>query len=86
MLKEATPLPLSGTCPSTVFPSWKVTMPVGMPEPGGAAATVAVKATNWPAFDGFGEEASAVVVPLAWTNWTSEELPALKFPPRYSSP
>jgi hypothetical protein len=80
VLKEATPLLSSGTCPSTVFPSWKVTMPVGfMPEPGGAAATVAVKTTSWPGFEEFGEEASPVVVPLAWTNWTSEELPALKF-------
>jgi len=79
VLKETTPLALSGACASTVFPSWKVTWPVGVPEPGGAAATVAVKVTGWPEFDGLGEEASAVVVPLAWTIWISEELPALKF-------
>ena len=65
ILAAITPLLLSGTCPSTVFPSWKVTMPVGVPEPGGAPATVAVKATDWPGFDGLGEETSAVVVPLA---------------------
>src|SRR2546430_7222321 len=57
----------SDVCSSDL--SWKVTMPVGVPEPGGAAATVAVKATDWPGFDGFGAEASDVVVPLAWTNW-----------------
>lgn len=45
--KVATPL-LRVPEPSTVEPSLNVTVPVGMPEPGGAAATVAVNATCWP--------------------------------------
>jgi len=79
VLKDATPLLFNGTCASTVLPSWKVTCPVGVPLPGGVAATVAVNATDWPGVDGFGEAASDVVDPLACTNWISAELPALKF-------
>ena len=43
-------------------PSWKVTVPVGVPEPGGLAVTVAVKVTICPATEGLAEELSAVVV------------------------
>ena len=46
VLKEATPLPLSGTWASTLLPRWKVNMPVGTPVPGGTAATVALKVTG----------------------------------------
>ena len=42
-------------------------MPVGVPEPAGTAVTVAVKVTDWPGFDGLGEDVSAVDDPLAWT-------------------
>ena len=52
---------------------------MGVPEPGGAAAAVAVKVTCWPTFDGFGVEVSDKVDPLGWTTCTSEELPGLKF-------
>src|SRR5438034_1179095 len=45
VVKEATPLPLSGTWASTLLPRWKVNMPVGTPVPGGTAATPAVKVT-----------------------------------------
>lgn len=62
-----------------MLPSAKVTWPVGVPVPGGVAATVAVNEIGWPGVDGLGEEASDVVDPLAWTNWISEELPGLKF-------
>ena len=40
-------------------------MPVGVPEPGGAAATVAVNVTDWFGADGFGELVSDVVDLLA---------------------
>jgi len=65
VLNETTPLLLAGACASTVFPSWNVTMPVGVPEPGGAAATVAVNVTDWFGADGFGELVSDVVDLLA---------------------
>ena len=47
---------------STVAPSRKVTDPVGVPEPD---VTVAVKVTDWPNTDGFGDDetAEAVVPP-----------------------
>ena len=50
---------LSATVPSAVAPSLKVTVPVGVPE---ADVTVAVNMTDCPAFDGFNEETSEVVV------------------------
>ncbi|MET7802276.1 hypothetical protein [Streptomyces decoyicus] len=37
-------------------PKSKVTVPVGVPAPGGTAATLAMKVTSCPATDGFGEE------------------------------
>src|SRR3981081_292810 len=50
-------------------PSWKVTVPVGVPAPGGLAVTVAVKVTLWPATEGLTEELSAVVVASWRTVW-----------------
>jgi hypothetical protein len=43
-------------------PSWKVTVPVGVPEPGGLAVTVALKVTLRPETDGLADELSEVVV------------------------
>ena len=34
--------------PKFVPSIWNCTVPVGVPEPGGLAATVAVKVTDWP--------------------------------------
>ena len=42
-------------------------MPEGMPDPGGTGATVAVKVTACPGFDGLGDDVTVVVVALAWT-------------------
>src|SRR5215813_482840 len=78
VLKEATPLLLRGTWAKTLLPCWKVTWPVGVPVPGGTAATVAVKVTDCPRADGLGVEASVVDEALAWIYWTNDELPALK--------
>src|SRR6202023_287219 len=50
-------------------PSWKVTVPVGVPAPGGLAVTVAVKVPLWPATEGLAEELSAVVVASWLTVW-----------------
>jgi len=79
MLNEAVPLAPSGTWASTLEPSWKVTMPDGIFGPG-LGATVAVKETVCPGFDGFGDEPTVVVVPLAWTFCTRVVLPPLKLP------
>src|SRR3989442_7975354 len=46
-----------------VPPSLKVTFPVGVPEPGLFAVTVAVNFTDCPNTDGFNEELTDVVVP-----------------------
>jgi hypothetical protein len=54
--------PISGLEPKEVAPSFKVTVPVGVPLPGATTATVAVNVTAWPKCDGFGEEVSVVVV------------------------
>ena len=44
------------------FMSTKVTVPVGVPEPGELAETVAVKLTVWPDTLGFASEELTVVV------------------------
>src|SRR6188472_1414425 len=51
--------------PTTALLTLKVTVPVGSPAPGVAAATVAVKVTGWSTPEGF-EDAVTVVVELAW--------------------
>ena len=54
---------LSGAVPKTVLPFLKVTLPAAtMP-----GATVAVKVTAWPFWDGFNEETSLVVVAAFFT-------------------
>ena len=54
---------LSGAVPRTVLPFLKVTLPAAtMP-----GATVAVKVTAWPFWDGFNEETSLVVVTAFFT-------------------
>lgn len=60
VLNETCPLEFNGACASTVLPCEKVTWPVGVPAAGGTEATVAVKVTDWPTPDGFGDEARAV--------------------------
>jgi len=75
----ATP-PLKVPVPRVVAPSLKVTVPVGVPEPGDAAATVAVKVTDWPNVLGFTLEVTAVVVPALLTTWDSAlEVEPVKF-------
>ena len=59
--------------PSLAEPSMKVTDPVGVPLPGVAALTVAVKVTGCPKKDGSTEETMTVDV-LSWlTVWVSEQ-------------
>ena len=62
---ESAALPAtSGTLPRSTKPSKKSTEPVGVPEPGGAAATVAVNVTSCPVVDGLSELATLVVLAL----------------------
>ena len=73
--------------PNVVAPSLKVTVPIGVPDPGAVAATVAVKVTDWPNAEGLAEEATAVVVFAVFTVCVSaEEVLALKpLPPPYAA-
>lgn len=59
VLNVAMPLPSSVPLPMGIPPSWKVTVPVGVPL---AVVTVAVKVTGCPESDGFNEEVREVVV------------------------
>ena len=54
-----------------VPPSLKVTCPVGVPEPGLLAVTVAVKVTDCLNTDGLAEELTSVVVLAFFTVWVS---------------
>jgi hypothetical protein len=78
VLNEAVP-PLTATLdwstvPAQVAPLTKFTVPTptGVPP---VVFTVAVKVTDWPGFDGFGDEASVVVVPVKtlklWVTWAA---------------
>lgn len=52
----------------TALPSTlKVTVPVGVPDPGAFDETVAVNVTDWPVTEGFTEDATAVEVDAAFT-------------------
>ncbi len=65
-----------------VLVSKKSTVPVGVPEPGALAVTVAVKVTVCPTLATPGEAPAAVVVPSLLTTWLMDveaEL-ALKLP------
>jgi hypothetical protein len=67
--------------PSGVVPSWKVTVPVGVPAPGALAVTVAVNVTAWPNTEGLAEAVTIVLVPSALTVWVSvADVLALKLP------
>ena len=60
MVKEAWPLSRFAV-PRFVRPSRKVTVPVGVPDPGAVALTVAVAMICWPKTLGFGETVTATV-------------------------
>jgi len=51
VVKVATPALLTVPVPRTVLPSMNVTVPLGVPEPGADAATVAVSVTAEPHCD-----------------------------------
>ena len=59
VLNVATPEPFSVPVPRVVEPSRNVTVPVGVPEPGALAVTVAVNVTDWPNTEGLAEDTTA---------------------------
>jgi hypothetical protein len=61
------PKPLKAALPRVTPLSRKVTVPNGVPVPGAAARTVAVKVTGWPATDAFTEDVTVVRLPLGLT-------------------
>ena len=72
------------TVPSTLEPSSKVTLPVGVPLPGASAATLAVKVTDWPKTEGFGDdktEATVASLATVWVRTDDELLVKLPSPP-----
>ena len=81
MLKVITPL--AGTLVTVMVVvllfkvSVKVTVPLGVPVPGGVTLKVAVNKTDWPEVDGLGLEASTMLVAACPTFWTKlvERLP-----------
>ncbi len=68
----------NATVPRVVAPSLKVTVPEGVPLPGGTAATVAVKVTASPEAEGLSLEVRVTVVFVlcapADTTWVSVAL------------
>ena len=77
-------LPLESVLfPRVVEPSLKVTVPVGVPLPGAAAETVAVKVTDWPKTDGFADDVTVVVVASFVTVWVRTDV---KLPVKLLSP
>ena len=68
--------------PSVVVPSRNVTVPVGVPDPGDTAVTVAVKVIDCPKTEGLAEVLTAVDVPALFTVWF--RAPVL--PPKLLSP
>src|SRR5437870_1450264 len=84
-VRNAWPVESTATLPRKVPPSKKLTVPLGMPPPGGIGAIVAVKVTGWPSGEPAVpvDEVTVVVVPTLLTVklrlallGTSCELPA----------
>ena len=78
IVKDACPLSRFAV-PRFVSPSRNVTAPVGVPDPGAEALTVAVATTGWPKTLGFGETLTVTVGTSRFTICINvEEVPALK--------
>src|SRR5713101_5934473 len=67
VMKVAIPVAFSVPVPSVVAPSKKVTVPLGLPDPGDTTLIVAVKVTDVLKDDGFCEDMTVVVVPALLT-------------------
>src|SRR5438093_7765852 len=60
------------------------TDPLGVPEPGAIAPTVAVNVTDWPNTDGLTEEVTEALLPALFTTWAEAMVPVL--PLKLASP
>ena len=79
--KEACPVESTATVPRIDFPALNVTVPLGVPEPGAFAVTVAVKVTDCPEFDGLSEDTTPVEVLSLLTVWViGAEVVGVKLP------
>ena len=67
VLSVVWPEPFSVPVPRVVEPSMNVTVPVGTPEPGALAATVAVNVTDWPKTEGLADDDTELLVPSWFT-------------------
>ena len=66
VVKVALP-PARVPAPMLAPPSRNVTVPVGVPDPGKAALTVAVNVTAWPDVEGFSDEVTVVELESLFT-------------------
>src|SRR5262249_49397210 len=72
---------LTGAVPRTTLPSMKVTVPVGVPDPGARTETVAVKVTDWPVAAGLSDDARLTEVAAGLTvRGTAAEVLFAKLP------
>jgi hypothetical protein len=62
VLNVAFPALFSVTVPNVAVPSWKVTVPAGLPAPGATTVTVEANATDWPKLAGLGDADKLVAV------------------------
>jgi hypothetical protein len=76
---DATPLGLRVPVPRTFVPSMNVTVPIGVPDAGGVALTVAVRITVWPDTVGFGVELRTTVDAARTFCIKAEDTMVLKF-------
>src|SRR5207247_10622347 len=60
------------------------TDPLGVPEPGAVAPTVAVNVIDWPNTEGLTEDVTEVLVPALFTTWAEAMVPVL--PLKLASP
>jgi hypothetical protein len=75
VVREARPDAFSVAVPRLVAPSRNVTVPVGTPPAGVEVVTVAVNVTPWATFEGFAEDARAVLVGALLTTMLKEVVP-----------
>jgi hypothetical protein len=77
VVRVAAPPPDSAPLPMLTPPSRKVTVPVGVPEPGDLTPTSAVKVTDWPNTVGFVPDETTVPVVASRTVCPPAKLPML---------
>jgi hypothetical protein len=87
VVNVAEPDALNATVPRMVAPSWKLTVPAGIPLPGATTDTCAVYVTDWLSIEGFAEDLIVVVVEALFTVCVTatEVLPVKLLSPLYTA-